>query len=146
MSLGFREHSFLHEKAGRLSAGDFAEFINPDNHVARLVIVHMLLLDIILSRTICMWEEGPQIAFQETRHRYDARNVMAIVWMENIYDSLPDMYRPYIDWPLGFSKYMKTTFKADTSFWKPISTDDSLSLEKLRLDGTEAKIESILQC
>ncbi|KHO11766.1 hypothetical protein MAA_10710 [Metarhizium robertsii ARSEF 23] len=132
----FREHSFLHEKAGRLSAVEFAAFIDPSNHIARLVIVHMLLLDIIMSRTICVWEDGPQFSFHETRHRYDARNVMAIVWMEKIYDSLPETYQPYIEWPIRFSRFMKTTFQADTSFWRLASVDlhDDMGLKTLRLE------------
>lgn len=97
----------------------------------------MLLLDIIMSRTICAWEEGPEVAFHETRHRYDARNVMALMWMQNIYDTLPEMYRPYIEWPLSFSKYMKTTFRADTSFWKFSATDEGLAPQPLQLDGSE---------
>lgn len=100
----------------------------------------MLLMDIIMSRTICVWEDGPQFSFHETRHRYDARNVMAIVWMEKIYDSLPETYQPYIEWPLKFSRFMKTTFQADTSFWRLASVDlhDDIGLKTLRLE--ESKI------
>ncbi|KAK2594051.1 hypothetical protein QQS21_008236 [Conoideocrella luteorostrata] len=136
----FREHSFLHEKAGRLSAQEFALFTNPNNHIGRLVIIHMLLMDCIMSRTICVWEEGPQVTFNDTRHRYDARNVMAIKWIENIYESLPEMYQPYAQWPLLFARYLKTTFQADTSFWKTSPTERGLSPEVLQLEGSECGI------
>jgi hypothetical protein len=102
----------------------------------------MLLLDIIMSRTICVWEDGPELAFHETRHRYDARNVMAIIWMENIYESLPDRYRPFAEWPLAFSRYMKTTFRADTTFWRLAPVEDGSvaeqEQEQLQLEGSEA--------
>ncbi|KAG8426140.1 hypothetical protein J3459_008401 [Metarhizium acridum] len=142
----FREHSFLHEKVGRMSATKSSAFIDPSNQIARLVIVHMLLLDIILSRTICVWEDGPQFSFHETRHRYDARNVMAIVWMEKIYDSLPETCRPYIEWPLKFSQFMKTTFLADTSFGRLASVDvhDGLALKTCSLRTVRCVSESML--
>lgn len=104
----------------------------------------MLLLDIIMSRTLCVWEEGPEVAFYEARHRYDARNVMTIMWMESIYDSLPERYRPYVEWPLSFAKRMKATFRADTSFWRLASVEGDLSVDQLQLDESEDGFKYIL--
>lgn len=110
---GYRQHTFLYEKLGHLTADEYASFVNPGNHVSRLVIMHMLVLDCIMAGRVEGSDEGRR-PVTATLHRYGSRNVMACVWVGNIYANLPRELRQYAEWPARFARDLMSLFGADT--------------------------------
>ena len=136
---GFRLHSHVQEKYGEMASPEFAVFIRPDNHAARLLIMHILLLDTIMSGSICLWEDDAPL--DKPRDRYDGRNVMAVLWQERIYADLPDTYKPYAEWAVGMARQLRRDFSTDSTFWRLGPEMPPL----LQLDTAEGAIISGLQ-
>lgn len=110
---GYRQHTFLYEKLGHLTADEYASFVNPGNHVSRLVIMHMLVLDCIMAGRVEGSDEKRR-PVTATLHHYDSRNVMICVWVGNIYANLPRELRQYAEWPAWFARDLMSLFGADT--------------------------------
>ena len=102
---------------------DFDSFVDPRNHVSRLVIAHMLILDCIMSGKVD-GEDSRHQSFSSKNRRYDSRNAMTCIWVENITASLPAEYRQYARFPAHCARTLMHSFGADTSFWKPLLLDD----------------------
>ncbi|KAJ4182791.1 hypothetical protein NW767_013756 [Fusarium falciforme] len=108
----YRQHTFLYEKLGHLTADEYASFVNPGNHVSRLVIMHMLVLDCIMAGRVEGSDEKRR-PVTATLHHYDSRNVMVCVWVGNIYANLPRELRQYAEWPAWFARDLMSLFGAD---------------------------------
>ncbi|KAH6867613.1 C6 transcription factor [Thelonectria olida] len=109
----YRQHTFLYEKLGHLTADEYASFVNPGNHVSRLVIMHMLVLDCIMAGRVEGSDEKRR-PVMATLHHYGSRNVMVCVWVGNIYANLPRELRQYAEWPARFARDLMSLFGADT--------------------------------
>ena len=68
---------------------DFVAFANPDNFVAQLLIMHMLLLDYVL---------GPFCVPDTKQFRFPARKRVIISWARQLLDRLPDFMKQYGEW------------------------------------------------
>ncbi|KAH7163364.1 hypothetical protein B0J13DRAFT_464819 [Dactylonectria estremocensis] len=68
---------------------DFQSFIDPDNHVGQLLIIHMFLLDYVLGRSFIAPSDEPKCP---------GRKNMVILWTENVVKSLPPEYEIYAMW------------------------------------------------
>lgn len=138
---GCHEHSFLYEKLGELSPSDFTAMIDPTNSVSRLMIMHMLVLDFVMSRKEV--EDGGTVRKHDpTLKGYDTRKSMALRWIENIWAELPEAYREYAEWPRNFAKGLRLSFGKEDDIWLPFRLHDgiaiisnSLLLEPTRLLG-----------
>ena len=118
-SPGFCEHSFLYNKLGDLSAEEFASFIDQENHVSRLVIIHILVLDFVMSRRVVDEEGKAPDSSTVLRSGYDCRKSMAVIWIQKVVDQLPQEYLPYATWALSFSKQLMDSFEGASELWKP---------------------------
>ncbi|KAH7203069.1 uncharacterized protein BKA55DRAFT_531232 [Fusarium redolens] len=110
----YRQHTFLYEKLGHLTANEYASFVNPGNHVSRLIIMHMLVLDCIMAGRLEGSDEKRR-PVTATLHDYDSRNIMVCVWVGNIYANLPRELRQYAEWPARFARDLMNLIDADTS-------------------------------
>ncbi|KAJ6437683.1 C6 transcription factor [Purpureocillium lavendulum] len=117
----YRQHTFLYEKLGHLTADEYASFVDPHNYTSRLVIMHMLVLDCIMAGRV----EGAEDHKPEVTalHRYNSRYVMVCLWVGDIYESLPLELRPYGEWPERYARNLTDMFNIDTSFWRKGRTE-----------------------
>ncbi|KAK5987910.1 Sterol uptake control protein 2 [Cladobotryum mycophilum] len=114
----YTDHTKMYDKLGELSADEFAAFVDPKNHTCRLVIIHMLAVDFIMSRRLPL--EGSRVQYFVGLHMgHDFRKAMSVLWIEDTMKALPDEYVQYGQWVLDFvQEYMNTT-KMDGIVWRP---------------------------
>lgn len=103
---------------GSLRPEDFASFIDPDNHVSQLVIMHMLILDFVMSRKSieAISYIGSSIGFKKG---FDYRRGMSKLWIEQIYERLPIEYKPYAEWTVNFSRSLMVSHEHENEVWNP---------------------------
>ncbi|KAF7554584.1 hypothetical protein G7Z17_g2775 [Cylindrodendrum hubeiense] len=68
---------------------DFKSFIDQDNHVGQLLIVHMFLLDYVLGRSFIAPSDEPKCP---------GRKNMVIQWTETVVRGLPKEFQGYATW------------------------------------------------
>jgi len=68
-----------------MSTPDYLAFIGPDQHVCRLLIAHLFLLDYILGSFMVSPSWEPKVP---------ARKKVVISWAESVAEELPKEYQP----------------------------------------------------
>ncbi|CAJ0548754.1 Ff.00g023670.m01.CDS01 [Fusarium sp. VM40] len=111
----YRELSFLYDGLGKLSNDDFTSFIDTKNHTSQLVIMHMLILEFVMSRKAM--EEGGRSTLGQKG--YYCRKAMSKVWVQQILSRLPLKYCEYGEWPLRFIDSLNYSFDDEYQVWKP---------------------------
>ncbi|KAG9250447.1 uncharacterized protein F5Z01DRAFT_629404 [Emericellopsis atlantica] len=113
-------HSYLYEKLAQLTTDEFNSFIDPQNHVSRLVIMHMLTVVFVISRK--------EVGAASADHRstatdgkgvYACRKSMAVQWVQKMISELADEYRPYSLWLESFVNGLSFSFTKRDEIWKP---------------------------
>lgn len=115
---GYRQYTFLYENLARLSSPEYASFIDANNHVSRLVIMHMLVLDYIMSSRIEDGGRHHHSVLVETREYYNSRSLMICVWVVDIEGTLPVELGDYAAWPVNFVRNLMRRRDMDQGFWK----------------------------
>ncbi|CEJ83123.1 hypothetical protein VHEMI03146 [[Torrubiella] hemipterigena] len=100
--LGYREHTRLHDRLGWSTPEEFSRFIDPHNYPARLLILHMLILDNVMDSSIR--ETSTATTGSSIRHTFVYKPRILLVWAEEIANSLPAEYVPYSEWPVQFAR------------------------------------------
>lgn len=72
-----------------MSNEEFQAFIDPENHVCQLLIVHQFMLDYVLGRCFIAPGDEPKCA---------GRKDMVIFWARYVIKELPDNYKQYTTW------------------------------------------------
>ncbi|RSL76644.1 hypothetical protein CEP51_009778 [Fusarium floridanum] len=143
----YRELSFFYDVLGDLSSNDFAHFVDPQNHISQLVIMHTLVLDFVMSKKAV--DEFGKTGIG--RNGYDCRRAMSKVWIEQIQGRLPAEYQEYAEWPVKLVKSLNYSFDKDAEVWEPfllsrgtatLSETDTLSLVEGHSDTDQASVES----
>lgn len=115
----FRELSFFYDGLGDLSSQDFASFIDPENHVSQLVIMHMLVLDYVMSRKTILVEPFTTSGRPGSTKGHDTRKGMSKIWIEQMLVRLPLDLHKYAEWPVSFVRGLSYSFKKDDEVWRP---------------------------
>ncbi|RSM14572.1 hypothetical protein CEP52_001191 [Fusarium oligoseptatum] len=137
----------FYDVLGDLSSNDFAHFVDPQNHISQLVIMHTLVLDFVMSKKAV--DEFGKTGIG--RNGYDCRRAMSKVWIEQIQGRLPAEYQEYAEWPVKLVKSLNYSFDKDAEVWEPfllsrgtatLSETDTLSLVEGHSDTDQASVES----
>ncbi|CAH0058495.1 unnamed protein product [Clonostachys solani] len=83
--------SFSHE--------DFSAFVSPDNHAARLLIIHTFLVEYVLGQVCIAPTEAPSTP---------GRKNVIIAWTRQVAATLPTDLKHYAEWPLEFADLLET--------------------------------------
>ncbi|EXK33360.1 hypothetical protein FOXG_06157 [Fusarium oxysporum f. sp. lycopersici 4287] len=111
----YHELTFLYDGLGNLSSNDFASFIDPTNHASQLVILHMLVLEFVMSRKSVEGDKRSALG----KKGYHCRKAMSKVWVQQILRKLPVEYYEYGEWPLRFINSLNYSFDDEDQVWKP---------------------------
>lgn len=76
---------------------DFQAFIDPENHLCQLLIIHMFLLDYVLGRFLIAPGDEPKAP---------GRKDMVIFWARDVINALPEDYQQYADWLAQFCQVL----------------------------------------
>lgn len=95
----------------KLPAEEFASLMDPENSVSRLVLMHLLSLNFVLSRKDIEDKGAAPTSY--------VRESTAIQWIEEMLRNLPEAYRPYADWVAGFTRRTTFSFRSDTETFQP---------------------------
>ncbi|KAK5994823.1 hypothetical protein PT974_03207 [Cladobotryum mycophilum] len=77
---------------------DYSAFIDPENYVAYLLIIHGFLIDYLLGRFCIAPSDEP---------KYPGRKAVVISWARNLVKTLPPEYRKYMKWALEFCEELE---------------------------------------
>lgn len=133
ISPGYRELAFLYDGLGHLNTADFTSFIDTKNYASQLVIMHMLVLEFVMSRKAVEGDKRSSIG----QKGYYCRKAMSKVWVQKILSKLPLEYCEYGEWPLRFINSLNYSFDDEDQVWKPfmlssgtaiLPVEDTLSL------------------
>ncbi|VUC33608.1 unnamed protein product, partial [Clonostachys rosea] len=138
----YHEHSFLYERLGELSMEEFSSFMNPQNHASRLIIMHMLTLDFVMSRKDV--QDGSRLGSSEAyRKGYDCRKNMSVAWISQMLGELPKDYQVYAEWIQRFSQGLTFSFDSDDEIWKPfLLHHGKANLPSSQYHGSVQQVES----
>ncbi|RGP63483.1 sterol uptake control 2 [Fusarium longipes] len=129
----YRELAFLYDGLGHLNSSDFASFIDTKNYASQLVIMHMLVLEFVMSRKAVEGDKRSSLG----QKGYYCRKAMSKVWVQQILNNLPSKYCEYGEWPLRFINSLNYSFDDEDQVWKPfllssgtaiLQEEDTLSL------------------
>lgn len=81
-----------------MSNEDFATFIQADNYVAQLLMVHMFLVDYIIGRFGFAPDQAPKC---------EGRKNVVISWIRNVAQALPVDLKPYTEWVLRYCEVLE---------------------------------------
>lgn len=95
---------------------EFTWFTDPENSVGRLLIIHMLILDVIMSRRV-VEEQGPGTILNCCKST-------AVLWIEKVVKELPKEYVKYAEWPLSFGRSLDFSINMEDAIWKPLLLED----------------------
>ncbi|KAI9900690.1 hypothetical protein N3K66_004952 [Trichothecium roseum] len=107
----YHEHVSPYVMLEKLPAEEFASLMDPDNSVSRLVLMHLLSLNFVLSRKDIEDKGAASASY--------VRESTAIQWIEEMLRNLPEAYRPYADWVAGFTQRITFSFRSDTEMFQP---------------------------
>ena len=112
---------------GNLKTEDFEAFIDPENYAARLVIMHILILDYVMSRKSV---QGGLMANASPGFvkGLDYRKGMSRLWIEQINDQLPAEYHEYAAWPVNFMRSLTYSFNHENEVWKPFLLSEGTAI------------------
>ncbi|OBS19597.1 hypothetical protein FPOA_11322 [Fusarium poae] len=111
----YRELAFLYDGLGHLNSNDFASFIDTENYSSQLVIMHMLVLEFVMSRKAV---EGDKRSSTGQKGYY-CRKATSKLWVLKILNNLPLEYYKYGEWPLRFINSLDYSFDDEDQVWKP---------------------------
>ncbi|KAL6923399.1 hypothetical protein FSST1_000673 [Fusarium sambucinum] len=111
----YRELAFLYDGLGHLNSNDFTSFIDAENYSSQLVIMHMLVLEFVMSRKAV---EGDKRS-SKGQKGYHCRKATSKLWVLNIHNNLPLEYYEYSEWPLRFINSLNYSFDDEDQVWKP---------------------------
>lgn len=86
--------------------------------MSRLVIIHVLTLDFVLSHRIVATDSS-EGAMSSQQRPLDSRRSMSKHWIERMVQSLPDEFKGYAKWPLKFVEGLVYCFDGDDKVWEP---------------------------
>ena len=133
---GYHEHSFLYDKFGELTAEEFASFMDPNNHVSRLIMAHLLALEFVMTRKEMGTEDNSGLRVDIHREGYDCRKLMAMDWIIKILRSLPQHYHTYAGWLANFVRGLPSCTNNLDEVWQPfLLHKDDVTAPKI--DGIE---------
>lgn len=123
------EHSFLFDKLGMVSPEDFAAFIDSKTPVSQLVIMHLLVLEFVMSSKEV--ETGDKLRIKNAKYdeNYDCRKIMARKWLRKILGDLPDEYRAYAAWVANFVKGLSVAFDSEDELWEHFLLYEGTTIE-----------------
>ncbi|KAK7221034.1 hypothetical protein V2G26_009037 [Clonostachys chloroleuca] len=138
----YHEHTFLYERLGELSIEDFSSFVDPQNYASRLIIMHMLTLDFVMSRKDV--QDGSRLGSSEAYQKgYDCRKNMSVAWIGQMLSELPEEYRVYAEWIQRFSQGLTFSFDSDDEIWKPfLLHHGKANLPSSQYHGSVQEVES----
>lgn len=116
---GYYEHSFLYDKFGELTSEEFASFMDPGNHVSRLIILHLLALEFVMSRNEVETGDKQRLRNDIQREGYDCRKNMAMTWIIKMLASLPQQYHTYAGWLANFVRGLPSWTNDSDEIWQP---------------------------
>ncbi|KAH7151906.1 hypothetical protein B0J13DRAFT_547104 [Dactylonectria estremocensis] len=119
LSESIRELSFFYEGLVELTSEEFATFIDPDNHVSRLVIMHMLVLDFVISRKTIVKGSTDGDKIPRCSKAFDSNKGMFGFWIDQMLDQLPPEYEKYAMWPVNFVRGLDYSFELGHEVWRP---------------------------
>lgn len=98
------DHTRLYDKMGSFTPEEFADFVDPRNYTAQLLILHMLLLDYIMDASL----EGMTKASTSNRpqNKIDFHKFIMLSWSEKIVKGLPAAYARYAEWPIYHARQL----------------------------------------
>nr|UWK20139.1 Zn2Cys6 transcriptional regulator [Trichoderma deliquescens] len=76
---------------------DFMLFVDNENYIGHLLIIHMFLLDYVLGNACLAKSEEPE---------YPGRKAVIINWTKDLARRLPASYQPYTEWPLQYCEVL----------------------------------------
>lgn len=117
LQAGYREHSFIYDKLADLSPSDFTSMLDPSNHVSRLVIMHMLAIDFVMTRKEA--EDTQDSSPAKKSHEGGKSSSTLLIWIEKVWRGLPDEYRVYGDWPRNLARALTFSFGTESGTWQP---------------------------
>ncbi|PTD01867.1 hypothetical protein HYE67_005931 [Fusarium culmorum] len=120
----YRELSFLYDGLGHLSSNDFASFIDTENYASQLVIMHMLVLEFVMSRKAV---EGDKRSSMGQKGHY-FRKATSKGWVQQILNRLPSEYYEYGEWPLRFINSLNYSFDGEDQVWKPFLLSSGMAI------------------
>lgn len=94
--------------------------LDPSNYTSRLIIMHMLAVDFVMSRK----EAEDSDNFTPAQKRYGNRKSSLLVWIEDLWRELPDEYRVYGDWPRNLARALTFSFGTESDTWRPFLLHD----------------------
>jgi len=115
----YHEHSFLYDKFGELTSEEFASFMDPNNHVSRLIIAHLLAVEFVMTRKELEAVDKPGLRVDIHREGYDCRKLMAMDWIIKILESLPPHYHTYAGWLANFVRELPSCTNNLNEVWQP---------------------------
>ncbi|KAM0562759.1 hypothetical protein ACHAPJ_001599 [Fusarium lateritium] len=111
----YRELTFFYDGLGNLNTNDFASFIDPKSYVSQLVIMHMLVLEFVMSRKAVEGAQRTRLGMKG----YYCKKAMSKIWIQQILENLPPEYYKYGEWPLKFINNLHYSFDDEDQVWKP---------------------------
>ncbi|CZS74423.1 unnamed protein product [Fusarium graminearum] len=120
----YRELSFLYDGLGHLSSNDFASFIDTENYASQLVIIHMLVLEFVMSRKAVEGDKRSSMG----QKGYYFRKATSKGWVQQILSRLPSEYYEYGEWPLRFINSLNYSFDGEDQVWKPFLLSSGMAI------------------
>ncbi|KAF4446529.1 Sterol uptake control protein 2 [Fusarium austroafricanum] len=111
----YHELTFLYDCLGNLNSNDFASFVDTNNHASQLVIMHLLVLEFVMSRKELENNKRSVVG----KKGYHCRKAMSKIWVQQILRKLPVEYYEYGEWPLKFINSLNYSFDDEDQVWKP---------------------------
>ncbi|UNI25027.1 hypothetical protein JDV02_010736 [Purpureocillium takamizusanense] len=93
----WKEFVILYMMPSSFSNQEFLSLIDAENHVGRLLVIHMFLLDYILGRFCIAPADCPKLP---------GRKNVIIGWTRDLAKTLPSEYQKYIQWPLEYCEVL----------------------------------------
>lgn len=86
----------LYNLPSRWTHDQFQSFINPHNSTSQILLAHFIAVQAILS---------PILSFERMGFQGVNAPTALLSWIENIYRTVPDCFRPYLEWCRTISRY-----------------------------------------
>ncbi|KAK4220025.1 hypothetical protein QBC37DRAFT_436347 [Rhypophila decipiens] len=87
----------LYDIISESSNDEFASFTEPTNYAAQLLLIHFILIEYLIG----------EAALGDVGVRFGFRRRVCIKWLNNLADSLPPEYQPYLKWPKKYCELLR---------------------------------------
>lgn len=119
-ALGFCEHSFIYHQVGEMNNEEFMSLVDPNNYPSQLVLLHLFVLDFVMSRKTVDQASDSLASESHCRTGFDGRRSTTVIWIERIMERLPEEYHPYAEGAIAFVRYLTSFSLAKDGTWKPL--------------------------